>query len=59
MFLMIKNELIPQRIVTGYRMVKSETFERFKEFQSEVENQRDRKIKFPLHPTPPPKKNHI
>ena len=27
---------------------KSETFEKFKEFQSEVENQRDRKIKF-LH----------
>ena len=25
---------------------KSETFEKFKEFQSEVENQRDRKIKF-------------
>ena len=25
---------------------KSETFERFKEFQNEVENQRDRKIKF-------------
>ena len=25
---------------------KSETFEKFKEFQSEVENQRDKKIKF-------------
>ena len=25
---------------------KSETFEKFKEFQNEVENQRDRKIKF-------------
>ena len=25
---------------------KSETFEKFKEFQSEVENQRDRKMKF-------------
>ena len=25
---------------------KSETFEKFKEFQSEVENQHDRKIKF-------------
>ena len=25
---------------------KSETFEKFKKFQSEVENQRDRKIKF-------------